>query len=294
MRTFGRRDNEHPPPPIGVSMATYAIGDVQGCFDALERLLEAIKFSVSRDRLWFVGDLVNRGPRSADVLRYVKSLGDRAVVVQGNHDLHLLAYAAGHAEARADDTFEDVLAAPDAGELLEWLRRQPMIHVEDKYVMVHAGLLPTWSVAQAQALAMEVESELRGVRHREFFAGLYGSRPDAWGEDLRGADRWRVIVNAMTRMRFCSAAGAMDLRAKGGLHQAPPGFMPWFEVPGRKTRGVPILCGHWSALGLAIRPDLLALDTGCVWGGALTAIRLEDRRVFQSPCATASEPTWLQ
>jgi bis(5'-nucleosyl)-tetraphosphatase (symmetrical) len=275
-------------------MATYAVGDVQGCFDALEQLLGEIGFSASRDRLWLVGDLVNRGPRSADVLRYVKSLGNRAVVVQGNHDLHLLAHVAGHAKARDDDTFDDVLTAPDADELLEWLRHRPMLHVEDGYVMVHAGLLPGWSVAQSQALASEVEIELRSARYRDFFAGLYGSKPDRWRDDLGGADRLRVIVNAMTRMRFCSPDGVMNVSAKGGRDQAPPGFMPWFDVPTRQTRGVPILCGHWSALGLAIRRDLLALDTGCVWGGTLTAIRLEDRRLYQSPCAAAADPTWPQ
>src|SRR5262245_54627084 len=271
-------------------MATYAIGDVQGCFDVLERLLGEIGFASARDRLWFVGDLVNRGPRSADVLRYVQSLGGRAVVVQGNHDLHLLALAGGHAKQRADDSFDDVLNAADRDQLLEWLRLRPMVHVEDDYLIVHAGLLPSWSAEQAQMLAAEVEAELRGERYREFFAGLYGSKPDTWHDSLRGMDRLRVIVNAMTRMRFCSMAGVMDFRTKGGRGQAPPGFMPWFEVPGRRTRGVPIICGHWSALGLLVTPDLLALDTGCVWGGALTAIRLEDRRVFQCPCLPTGVP----
>jgi len=271
-------------------MATYAVGDVQGCFDALERLLGEIGFAAARDRLWFVGDLVNRGPQSAEVMRFVKSLGERAVMVQGNHDLHLLAFAAGHARCRADDTFDDVLAAADQAELLDWLRRQPLLHVEGEYVMVHAGFLPSWSVAQAQGLAAEVEAELRGARYRDFFATLYGSQPDAWDERLRGADRLRVVVNAMTRMRVCSAAGVMDLQVKGEMHKAPPGFMPWFEVPGRKSAGVPIICGHWSALGLRVTPDLLALDTGCVWGGALSAVRLEDRRVFQVPCRALADP----
>jgi len=270
-------------------MATFAIGDVQGCFEELEELLGEIGFSRSRDRLWFVGDLVNRGPRSLAVLRFVKELGERAVVVHGNHDLHLLTLAAGHAKRRDDDTFDDVLAASDRDELLDWLRFRPMVHVEDEYLMVHAGLLPAWSVAQAQDLAAEVEAELRARRYRLFLAELYGSRPEAWDEDLRGMDRLRVIVNAMTRMRFCSADGVMELRVKGEVEQAPPGFMPWFEVPGRRTRGVPVICGHWSALGLKLKRDLLALDTACVWGGALTAVRLEDRRLFQVRCARAAD-----
>jgi bis(5'-nucleosyl)-tetraphosphatase (symmetrical) len=268
-------------------MATYAIGDVQGCFTALRALLDAVGFDAARDRLWFVGDLVNRGPQSLEVLRFVRGLGDRAVVVLGNHDLHLLASAAGYAKRRMDDTFEAVLAAPDCEDLLDWLRFRPMLHVQDGYVVVHAGLLPSWTVPQAQDLAAEVEHELRVKRYRDFLAQLYGSRPASWSDALTGMDRLRVIVNAMTRMRFVSIDGEMEFATKGETAKAPPGFMPWFDVPGRLTRGLPIVCGHWSALGLRIRSDLLALDTGCVWGGALTAVRLEDRRVFQTPCAAA-------
>ena len=270
-------------------MAIFAIGDVQGCFDALQLLLGETGFSPSRDRLWFVGDLVNRGRQSLEVARFVKDLGDRAIVVQGNHDLHLLAFANGYAKRRADDTFDDVLAAPDRDALLEWLRLRPMLHVEGGYVMVHAGLLPSWSVAQAQDLAAEAEVALRAATYRSFLADLYGSRPAAWHDGLRGMDRLRVIVNAMTRMRFCTPDGVMDFGAKGEVAKAPPGFLPWFEVPERKSRGVPILCGHWSALGLKLTPDLLALDTACVWGGSLTAVRLEDRRLYQVPCARVAE-----
>jgi bis(5'-nucleosyl)-tetraphosphatase (symmetrical) len=262
----------------------YAIGDVQGCWRALERLLIELGFSPAHDRLWFVGDLVNRGPDSLEVLRHIRRLGDRAVVVQGNHDLHLLALAAGHAKRRADDTLDPILAAPDRDQLLDWLRFRPLLHVENGYLMVHAGLLPAWTVGQARDLAAEVEAELRAKRYRLFLAQLYGSKPAAWRDDLKGMDRLRVIVNAMTRLRFCSADGVMDFSAKGSIAEAPPGYMPWFDVPGRLTRSVPIVCGHWSALGLYVRPDLLALDTGCVWGGSLTAIRLADRRVFRSPC----------
>lgn len=271
-------------------MATYAIGDVQGCCDALHALLGEIGYSPSRDMLWFVGDLVNRGTQSADALRFVRSLGERAIVVHGNHDLHTLAVMAGKAKRRADDTLADLAAAPDRDELLDWLRMRPLLHVDREYVMVHAGLLPSWSLAQAADLAAEVEAALRAPTHRELYASLYGARPAAWSDSLQGAERLRVIVNAMTRMRFCTPDGAMDFSVKGEVDKALPGYLPWFEVPDRKTRGVPIVCGHWSALGLRITPDLLALDTGCVWGGRLTAIRLEDRRVFQTACARAADP----
>ena len=265
-------------------MATYAIGDVQGCFAALERLLDEIRFDAARDRLWFVGDLVNRGPQSAAVLRFVRSLGDRAVTVLGNHDIHLFAYVAGYGRKRTDDSFGDVLDAPDRDALIGWLRGRPLLHVENGYAMVHAGLLPAWSIERAKALAGEVEAALRAPDYRSFLAGLYGSQPDRWDESLRGIDRLRVVVNAMTRMRFVSAEGVMDFRVKGEVEQAPRGYVPWFDAPGRASASVPIVCGHWSALGLLIRPDLLALDSGCVWGGHLTAVRLEDRSVMQVSC----------
>lgn len=271
-------------------MATYAIGDVQGCHDALQALLGEIGFSPARDVLWFVGDLVNRGTQSAAVLRFVRALGERAVVVHGNHDLHALALLAGKARRRADDTLEDLAAAPDRDALLHWLRHRPLLHVEGEYALVHAGLLPAWTIEQAAALAAEVEAALRGPDHLALYPALYGSRPAARRDALAGDERLRVIVNAMTRMRFCTPDGAMDFSVKGEIEKALPGYLPWFEVPGRKTRGVPIVCGHWSALGLRLTPDLLALDTGCVWGGRLTAVRLEDRRVFQTACAPAAGP----
>jgi bis(5'-nucleosyl)-tetraphosphatase (symmetrical) len=271
-------------------LATYAIGDVQGCFAELERLLDEIRFDAARDRLWFVGDLVNRGPQSAEVLRFVKSLGDGAVTVLGNHDIHLFAHVAGYGKKRADDSFGDVLAAPDCDALVEWLRARPMMHVERGYAMVHAGLLPAWSIERALELAAEVESALRAPDYRTFLGGLYGSQPDRWKDGLRGIDRLRVVVNAMTRMRFVDPNGVMDFRAKGELENAPRGYLPWFDVPGRASADVPIVCGHWSALGLLIRPDLLALDSGCVWGGRLTAVRLEDRSVFQVACQAAPDP----
>jgi len=217
----------------------------------------------------------------------VRELGERAVVVLGNHDLHLLALAQGHAEARKDDTLDEVIAAPDRPDLLDWLRRRPMIHVEGNHILVHAGLLPQWDVAQASALAREVEAELRGARHEAFLAKLYGSRPNRWTDDLSGADRLRVIVNATTRLRFCTPEGVMEFDTKGETTRAPNGYLPWFDVPGRKSASSTVVCGHWSALGLRIAPNLLALDSGCVWGGRLSAIRLEDRRLYQIPCGEA-------
>jgi bis(5'-nucleosyl)-tetraphosphatase (symmetrical) len=260
-------------------MATYAIGDVQGCFDELERLLEEIGFS-SADRLWFVGDLVNRGPKSLEVLRFVRSLGARAVTVLGNHDLHLVAQHEGFERPRADDTFADVLAAPDRTELVDWLRLRPLMHVEGDCALVHAGLLPQWSVGRAEQLAREVEAALAAPAYRQFFAHMYGSKPDRWSDELAGWDRLRVIVNAMTRMRFCTPDGKMEFRAKG--KDAPAGYLPWYET--RPPERQLVVCGHWSALGLKLGARVAVLDSGCVWGGALTALRLEDRWVHQVRC----------
>ncbi len=261
-------------------MATYAIGDVQGCSGELQALLARLDFDRVRDRLWFVGDLVNRGPASLEVLRFVRSLGDKAVVVLGNHDLHLLCLAAGYAKKRDDDTLDELLSAPDALPLLDWLRSRQLMHVEAGYAMVHAGLLPQWSIDKALGLAREGEAALRATSHRDFLANMYGGTPTAWRDDLAGWDRLRVIVNAMTRLRFCNAGGEMELRAKGA--EAPPGFQPWFQL--RPASEPPIVCGHWSALGLKLSAKLVALDSGCVWGCSLSALRLEDRKLFQVPC----------
>jgi bis(5'-nucleosyl)-tetraphosphatase (symmetrical) len=269
-------------------MATYAIGDVQGCFDELLELLETLGFDRAEDRLWFVGDLVNRGPASLATLRFVRDLGDRAIVVLGNHDLHLLALVRGHTKGREDDTLEEVIAAPDRDDLLDWLRARPMMHVAGAHALVHAGLLPQWDLAKAKSLAEEVEAELRGPRQGDFLAKLYGSRPDRWTDDLSGPDRLRVIVNAMTRLRFCTPEGVMEFHTKGEATQAPSGYLPWFDVPGRKSAASTVICGHWSALGLRLAPNLLALDSGCVWGGQLSAIRLEDRRLYQIPCGAGA------
>jgi bis(5'-nucleosyl)-tetraphosphatase (symmetrical) len=262
-------------------MATYAVGDVQGCHDELQDLLRRARFERSRDRLWLVGDLVNRGPKSLEVLRFVRGLGQAAVTVLGNHDLHLVAQHEGFERRRGDDTFDDVLNAPDAAGLIAWLRTRPLMHVDGAWAMVHAGLLPQWSVAKARALAREVEAALAAPDYRKFLANMYGSTPDTWSETLRGWDRLRVIVNAMTRMRFCTAEGKLDFRAKG--KEPPRGHRPWFEY--RDGDSETVLCGHWSALGLKMTQRLAALDSGCVWGGALTALRLEDRNLYQVPCA---------
>ena len=266
-------------------MATYAVGDIQGCFASLQALLEKCSFSPEFDHLWLVGDLVNRGPRSLDTLRFVKSLGDRAVTVLGNHDLSLLMAAEGFGKRHRSDTIDDILAAPDRDELLHWLRHQRLMHVQGDYAMVHAGLLPAWSVAEARALAGEVEQALQAANYREFRANMWGSEPGGWDPGLTGWPRLRVIVNAMTRMRFCSPAGEMDFKAKGELSQAPAGYLPWFEVPGRCSAAAVLVTGHWSALGLRLEPNLLALDSGCLWGGKLSTLRLEDRALFQVDCA---------
>jgi bis(5'-nucleosyl)-tetraphosphatase (symmetrical) len=260
-------------------MATYAIGDVQGCFDELERLLHELKFGKT-DRLWFVGDLVNRGPKSLEVLRFVRGLGERAVVVLGNHDLHLVTQHEGFERPRKDDTFQDVLRAPDRKALVDWLRTRPMMHVEGGYAMVHAGLLPQWSIEKAVALGKEVERALAAPGYGEFLKNMYGSKPDEWRDSLAGWDRLRVIVNAMTRLRFCTPEGKMEFRAKAA--KPPAGFAAWFEF--RKEKDT-IVCGHWSALGLKLTAKLAALDSGCVWGASLSALRLEDRALYQVPCA---------
>lgn len=267
-------------------MATYAIGDVQGCYDELQQLLRELPFDRSRDRLWFVGDLVNRGPKSLEVLRFVRDLGERAVTVLGNHDLHLVAQHEGCERARKDDTFGDVLDARDRHELVAWLRCRPMMHVEGAYAMVHAGLLPQWSIDEALELGREVEQALTGPRYGEFLRNMYGSTPAQWHEALSGWDRLRVIVNAMTRMRFCDRQGRMDLHSTGT--QPRNGYLRWYEARPRDERT--IVFGHWSQLGRVLQDGILGLDSGCVWGGALSALRLEDRGLYEVPCPGYQAP----
>ncbi len=262
-------------------MPTYAIGDVQGCYAHLGHLLEKINFDPAADRVWLVGDLVNRGPESLQVLRLVRSLGERATVVLGNHDLYLLMVDAGFSRRGKDDTLARVLEAPDREELLAWLARRPLAHLEGGYLLVHAGMLPAWSAERARALAGEVEDALTGPQARRFLLHLQGDQPDRWSETLAGWDRLRFIVNVLTRMRFCTPDGRLAMRAKGPPEKAPYGTLPWFRVPGRAAATHTVVCGHWSALGFYRSGGLIALDSGCVWGGKLTAVRLEDGAVFQ-------------
>jgi bis(5'-nucleosyl)-tetraphosphatase (symmetrical) len=258
-------------------MAVYAIGDLQGCHEEFRELLERLQFDPGRDQLWLTGDLVNRGPSSLAALRFVRSLGAAARVVLGNHDLHLLAVAtdSGHRLKRGD-TLDEVLAAPDLDELLGWLRERPLALSDPAlgWSMVHAGLPPQWDIATTLACAAEVEAALRAAP-REFFASMYGDQPDRWSPALAGAERLRFTVNCLTRLRLCASDGRLLLRFKGPPAEAPAGALPWFKVPGRRSAGARILFGHWSALGYYDGDGVVSLDTGCVWGGALTAYRLD-------------------
>lgn len=255
------------PPPL-------AFGDLQGCLTPFRELLT--KASPSSDTpLWFAGDLINRGPNSLETLREVIALGDRAVAVLGNHDLHLLSVSAGIRKSKNGDTIDDILSAPDAKDLLHWVRHRPIAHFDRGMLMVHAGVLPQWDVDLTLELAHELEKALRGDKWKEALAGLYGNEPNRWSKGLKGIERLRITCSALTRMRFCNADGAMDFSTSGGLDSAPPGFIPWFDVPGRKTDNVTVVFGHWAALGLTLRTNLIGLDSGCVWGARLSAVSLQ-------------------
>jgi bis(5'-nucleosyl)-tetraphosphatase (symmetrical) len=279
-------------------MALYLIGDIQGCDAALQRLLDKIGFSPSRDTIVLLGDLVNRGPDSAAVLRRVQGFGASALSLLGNHDLHLLGVAHGARKPSRKDTLASLLEAPDSKAMLEWVREQHMaLHMQIEggdLLMVHAGVLPQWTVGDTLVLAAEVESVLRGPALGEFLLGMYGNEPAQWSDALTGATRLRAIVNALTRMRFCTAEGVMEFESKDGMRPAPEGFMPWFDVPGRKTANATVAFGHWSTLGWLSRPDLLSTDTGCVWGGCLSAVRigatLDERELIQVKCEQAQKP----
>ena len=275
-------------------MALYLIGDVQGCDTALGRLLDEIAFSPSRDRLVLLGDLVNRGPESLAVLRRVTALGDAAACLLGNHDLHLLVVSQGVRRPHRTDTLGDILAAPDRDALLDWLRHRPMALHERGVLMVHAGVLPQWSAARTMQLAAEVETVLRGADWHVFMHQMYGNQPDEWHDGLQGAARLRVIVNALTRLRFCTAEGRMEFDTKDSGATAPAGYLPWFDVPGRQTTADVVAFGHWSTLGWIDRPDVISLDTGCVWGGCLSALRLgagaRERELIQVRCPQAQAP----
>jgi bis(5'-nucleosyl)-tetraphosphatase (symmetrical) len=267
-------------------MSLYLIGDVQGCDAALGRLLEKIDFSPSRDQLVLLGDLVNRGPDSLATLRRLSALGDVAQCLLGNHDLHALAVACGARAAHKSDTLHELLAAPDAAELLDWLRWRELAIFRDGILMVHAGVLPQWDTTKTIALSAYSIRAIRQNDAKNFFQSMYGNEPNAWDEDLQGEHRHRVIINALTRLRFCSAEGEMEFATKEGAGAAPEGYMPWFDVPGRATQDVTVAFGHWSTLGLINRPNLIALDTGCVWGGCLSAMRVDGgrRELVQVKC----------
>jgi bis(5'-nucleosyl)-tetraphosphatase (symmetrical) len=270
-------------------MSTYAIGDIQGCDDELGDLLALTGFDSARDTLIFVGDLVNRGPQSLAVLRRVKALEARGAAesVLGNHDFFLLRAMEGFSSMHDGDTLNEVLAASDASALVDWLRYRPLIIERNEFVIVHAGLLPAWTIADARALAKEIETELRGSNYREFLRDLFGNEPKMWHDDLRGLPRFRAAVNAFARMRFCTPFSEIEFKEKRDASFVPAGFAPWFAQPARRTGNSHIVSGHWSSEGLRLRPNSSQLDSGCLWGGALTAMRLEDRAIFQVPSRQA-------
>jgi bis(5'-nucleosyl)-tetraphosphatase (symmetrical) len=283
-------------------MALYLIGDVQGCDTALQRLLDTVGFSPSRDTLFLLGDLVNRGPDSARVLRRLMAYGDAARCLLGNHDLHLLAVAHGVRSPKRGDTLDDILNAPDRNTLLHWLRHQHMAMLEPlgnkTLLMVHAGVLPAWTATKTITLAREVEAVLQSSGAGDFFHAMYGNEPAAWNDALGGMERIRVIVNALTRLRFCTPQGHMEFDSKDSAGSAPAGYLPWFDVPGRQTADITVAFGHWSTLGWLGRSDVLAMDTGCVWGGCLSALRIQPNaaatdwatELLQVQCPQAQKP----
>ena len=271
-------------------MATYAVGDIQGCYHTFKALLERLGFDSSQDSLWLVGDLVNRGSGSLEILRWCFDHQENVKTVLGNHDLHAIAVALGIRESHKNDTLQYMFDAPDANELLTWLRCQPLVVTNGEFTMVHAGLLPQWSIEEVLKHAKEVEQVLHGDNYNSFFGEMYGNEPNVWSDSLEGMARLRLITNAMTRMRICTSTGALDFAFKGEQQNIPSGYMPWFEVPDRKTKKQKIICGHWSALGLYRKNNIYAIDTGCVWGGSLTAMCLETNEIIQVLADTRDKP----
>ncbi len=277
-------------------MADYAIGDVHACLDPLRRLLERLGFDPARDRLWFTGDLVGRGPQAAETLRFIRDLGEAAESVLGNHDIHCLAVAAGHGRLRRNDRLEPLLAAPDAADLLHWLRQRPLLTEPARgLTLVHAGIPPQWDLTTARQCAREAETRLRGESADTLFAHLYGNEPASWSAELSGWPRLRFIINALTRMRFCHADGCLDFGENGPPETAPDGLYPWYETPNRRLQPqeTTVLSGHWSRLGCRQGPGYVSLDTGCLWGGRLTAMRLDAMgpAFTQLDCPTGLLPT---
>lgn len=268
-------------------MATYAIGDIQGCLEPLQRLLNEIAFDPAKDKLWLAGDLINRGPDSLETLRFLYQIRHAITIVLGNHDLHFIAVYYGLRKRGKHDTLNELLDAPDCADMVHWLRHQKLVHYDPAFgfTMVHAGIPPQWSLSEALARAGEVEEVLQSDNPESYLAGMYGNVPDIWNDDLVGADRLRVITNYFTRMRFCSASGKLELETKESADSAPEGFAPWFSFAERKTKNEKIVFGHWAALEGRVKSDrVFALDTGCVWGGALTAMRLDDQQKFSCKC----------
>lgn len=264
-------------------MATYAIGDIHGCFRTLQALLERINFDPARDRIWLVGDLVNRGRHSLEVLRWAYSLGERCTCVLGNHDLFLLAKARGIGKDRRNDTLGEILGAKDRFDLLDWLRSRPLLHMEGDYVLVHAGLHPCWTLAEAKLHAQEAEAALQGRSFVSLLATIRINNSIVWNEHISGRVRTKLIINVLTRMRLCSPSGQLFFKFYGAADDVPEGYLPWFRVPGCREQEKTILFGHWSALGFLQERNVICLDSGCVYGGGLTALRLEDREVFGQP-----------
>jgi len=274
-------------------MATYAIGDIQGCYNALRQLLDKIKFNPNVDQLWFTGDLINRGPKSLKTLRFIKSLGSSARSVLGNHECHFLAVSRGHKKAHRTDTFNNIINAPDAEELTEWVRGLPFFYEDTNlgYSMLHAGVPPQWTLAATRKYALELQAVIQGEHVDDFLASMYGSKPDKWDKTLTGNDRMRFIINCFTRLRFCDKHGRLNLKSKGGLGSQPAGLMPWFDVPNRKTVDDNIVFGHWSALGVHNKNNTTCLDGGCLWGGSLAALKLGSSDIISVDCERTLKPT---